>query len=145
MRKDILERKVEILDWISENQSKAYMCKELLCKPSTLESWLIKMDIRYDGNRGGKGIKKDPKRLTALEYIKSTYVKSHLLRLKLIEDGHKEHKCEGCNSTKWLKKLIPLELHHVDGNHYNNTLSNLLILCPNCHAQTDNYRKRKRK
>jgi hypothetical protein len=29
---------------------------------------------------------------------------------------------------------LPLELHHKDGNHYNNELSNLEILCPNCHA-----------
>jgi predicted hotdog family 3-hydroxylacyl-ACP dehydratase len=33
---------------------------------------------------------------------------------------------------------IPLELHHIDGNHHNNSLSNLQILCPNCHAQQSN-------
>jgi predicted HNH restriction endonuclease len=39
-----------------------------------------------------------------------------------------------------LKKPIPLELHHKDGNRYNNSLNNLMLLCPNCHALTDNYR-----
>lgn len=34
---------------------------------------------------------------------------------------------------------IPLEVHHVDGDRLNNELSNLQLLCPNCHAQTDNY------
>lgn len=33
-----------------------------------------------------------------------------------------------------------LELQHKDGNHLNNTLENCLLLCPNCHSLTDNYK-----
>ena len=33
-----------------------------------------------------------------------------------------------------------LELHHIDGNHNNNTLENCLLLCPNCHSLTENYK-----
>lgn len=33
-----------------------------------------------------------------------------------------------------------LELHHIDGNHNNNVLSNCVLLCPNCHSLTDNYK-----
>lgn len=33
-----------------------------------------------------------------------------------------------------------LELHHIDGDHNNNTLENCLLLCPNCHSLTDNYK-----
>ena len=36
-------------------------------------------------------------------------------------------------------KPIKLHLHHIDGDHTNNEFDNLQILCPNCHAQTDNY------
>lgn len=36
-------------------------------------------------------------------------------------------------------KPIPLELHHLNGIHTDNRLENLQILCPNCHAFTDNY------
>lgn len=52
------------------------------------------------------------------------------------------HKCENCGLTKWLDKPIPLEVHHIDGNELNSELSNLLLLCPNCHALTENYRGR---
>lgn len=45
-----------------------------------------------------------------------------------------------CGNTEWLDKHIPLELHHINGNHKDNRLSNLQLLCPNCHALTDNYR-----
>lgn len=35
---------------------------------------------------------------------------------------------------------IPLEIHHINGNHKDNHLENLQILCPTCHALTNNYR-----
>lgn len=54
------------------------------------------MGIEYAGNQGGKGIKTDPKYKTAEEYIKSSCVKSHILKQKLIRDGIKEDKCEIC-------------------------------------------------
>ena len=45
------------------------------------------------------------------------------------------------NAKSVSRQLIGvLELHHIDGNHSNNELSNLTLLCPNCHALTDNYR-----
>ena len=55
MRTDILERKNDILQWIEEHQSKAFICRELKCKPETLASYLKKMDINYEGNKGLKG------------------------------------------------------------------------------------------
>lgn len=39
---------------------------------------------------------------------------------------------------------IPLELEHKDGNHRNNTPSNVCLLCPNCHSQTDTYGSKNR-
>lgn len=33
----------------------------------------------------------------------------------------------------------------MDGNRENNSLSNLQILCPNCHSQTDNFSGRSSK
>jgi hypothetical protein len=140
MRKDILERKEDILEWISINQSKAYMCTQLKCKATTLDSWLKKMNINYGGNKSGKGIKKDPKRKTAKEYVETNInVKTYVLKHKLLEDKIKEYKCERCNNFEWLGVKIPLELHHIDGDRYNNDFNNLEILCPNCHALTENY------
>lgn len=37
------------------------------------------------------------------------------------------------------EKPLKFELHHIDGNHLNNNINNLAILCPNCHCFTENY------
>jgi hypothetical protein len=36
------------------------------------------------------------------------------------------------------------ELDHIDGNSNNHLLTNLRILCPNCHSQTSTFRFKKR-
>lgn len=55
------------------------------------------------------------------------------------------HKCERCGLSEWQDTQIPLQLHHIDGNSWNNELDNLQLLCPNCHALTDNYCKKNKK
>lgn len=61
------------------------------------------------------------------------------LKERLIQEGLKEYKCEICGISEWLGKPISLQLHHLNGIHNDNRLSNLQILCPNCHSQTDNF------
>lgn len=39
-----------------------------------------------------------------------------------------------------MDKPIALELHHINGIKDDLRIENLQILCPNCHAFTDNYR-----
>ena len=50
--------------------------------------------------------------------------------------------CENCRLTEWQGHQIPLEIHHINGINTDNRLENLQLLCPNCHALTDNYRGR---
>ena len=50
------------------------------------------------------------------------------------------HSCEKCKKVKWFGQPIPLEVHHEDGDSLNNEIENLKLLCPNCHALTENYR-----
>lgn len=72
-------------------------------------------------------------------------VKSHYLRQRLIAEGRKEDRCEGCGLDSWRGGPIPLELDHVNGNNRDNRIENLRVLCPNCHALTPTWRGRNRK
>jgi hypothetical protein len=58
----------------------------------------------------------------------------------LVRLGIKEYKCEECgNDGTWNDKPITLQLDHISGDHYNNSIENIRILCPNCHSQTPTY------
>jgi hypothetical protein len=70
---------------------------------------------------------------------------SYKLKNRLLSEGLKQHKCECCGITEWNGKPAPIELDHINGNHHDNRLENLRILCPNCHAQTDTYRGKNKK
>lgn len=83
----------------------------------------------------GQGWSKDKQLFDYSDYTKSVRVKKHLTR-------DRGRKCEECHLSEWNSKEIPLELHHLDGNRGNNNVDNLKILCPNCHAQTENWRNR---
>lgn len=72
----------------------------------------------------------------------SSYTNTNNLRKRLLNEGLKERKCECCGNSEWLGKPIALELHHVNGIKDDLRIENLQILCPNCHAFTDNYRGR---
>ena len=141
MRLDILEQKDQILQWIDENQSKAYMSQQLGCKWETLNRYLKLMGIEYAGNQSGKGQTKKKPKMTLAEYLENSEdIQTNKIRIKILEEGLKPHKCECCGLETWLDNPIPLEVHHKDGDRTHNELSNYELLCPNCHAFTDSYR-----
>lgn len=80
-----------------------------------------------------------PTPLNKILVANSTY-QTDKLRKRLLKEGIKKHVCEVCSRTKWMNKPIPLELDHLNGINTDHRLKNLRLICPNCHAQTDNYR-----
>ena len=144
MRDDILKRREEIELWISQFCPKAHICRELKCRPSTLDAYLRKFGLSYKGNMSGKGFKFSSSRKMTIEFLfKGSTISSHKLKLRLLKDDFKQKICERCRGEEWLGETMPLELHHINGDRFDNRLSNLQLLCPNCHALTDNYSGRK--
>ena len=63
---------------------------------------------------------------------------SLLKRLLLQYMGFTE-KCSVCDIADWNGKPLTLQLDHIDGDSYNNEVTNLRFICPNCHSQTDTF------
>lgn len=96
----------------------------------------------FTGARWNKGKRTGPNpRTLTIDILdnKVEWSKSSDLRKRLIREGYFEEKCGECGLTEWRNVPIPLHLEHIDGNHFNNNLTNLKILCPNCHALTPTY------
>lgn len=55
-----------------------------------------------------------------------------------------DSKCQKCGWGEINKStnLVPLQIHHIDGDALNNKVENLELLCPNCHALADNFGSR---
>lgn len=119
---------------------------------STIKKYILKYKIdtsHFTGQAWNKGKSyTDEVSLIKLEDIlnENTDLKSNTLKQRLFVAGLKKNICENCGcGDEWMGKPITLELHHINGNHFDNRIENLQILCPNCHSQTTNFRFRNRR
>jgi len=142
--------KADYEDAVAKSLSIAGVCKYLGLKPAGGNYKLIHRVIseynldtsHFTGQGWNTGLKFKPRHETPIgEILKiGTHYQSFKLKNRLLKEGLKERVCEQCGLRQWMDCEIPLELHHVNGDNSDNRLENLKLLCPNCHALTDNYR-----
>ena len=104
----------------------------------------------FKPNQSGKGYNKSMPKLYSTEDIlagKYPQYQTYKLKIRLIDEGYKEDKCERCGwSEKYPgSKYSACELDHINGDSTDHRLENLILLCPNCHALTSTYRFRRGK
>ena len=92
-------------------------------------------------------IYKTPKSYTLDEIfcVNSSYKNYAYLKIYLIKHYGRELKCSNCNIIDWMGKPLTMELDHINGIRNDNRVENLLILCPNCHGFTSNYKAKNKK
>jgi hypothetical protein len=147
---------------VRERHSIRRMADAAGVSPTTIRYWLGVWGMKSEGNQAresrwpkplcrncGVPVRQRPnvycsthcqhqfKRRAKVEHgtARTRALKSYLLDCR-------EHRCEICGSAEWMGKSIPLELDHKDGDAANNSLDNLRLICPNCHAQTQTYKNR---
>lgn len=131
--RDVLEKAVK------ESFSVAETCRKIgkpSC-PSTVKKYIELYNLNTEHFKGaawsrGLLLKKNEK------LVDNTSVGVGTLRKYIISERGRI--CEGCGRETWNNMPIPLEVHHQDGDKFNNSRENLKLLCPNCHALTLNYR-----
>jgi hypothetical protein len=81
-----------------------------------------------------------PRKLPLCDLLIAASPASRLtVKRRLLDEGVKAARCDGCGLTHWRKRPLRLDLHHVNGDGRDHRLSNVRLLCPNCHSQTDNF------
>lgn len=142
----IANKKQDILDWIAESSNKISnrdIAARLNVRISTWMKWNRQLEINYVGNQS----KTDIPVLTCDQVFRkgslcsTKTLKNYLFHFKLMEN-----RCKLCNIIDlWNDQPISLHLDHINGDNSDNELTNLRLLCPNCHSQTDTYCSRNKK
>ena len=142
----------QFIDAVNSSLSYAEVLRKLELKPAGSNYDTIKrkiselnLDISHmTGQAWNVGVKfrpiKQAKPLSEVLVEHSTWVNTFHLKERLLKENVKEYKCECCGNSEWMGQPIALELHHINSIKDDLRLENLQILCPNCHAFTENYR-----
>ena len=141
-RKKLELTREQIADAIEKHPLSMYQASVSLGVTYTSFIRYAKLSGLYRPNPSGKGVSKPWRKKVDLAdlLVKGKFRNTGNLKKRLFTDMLKQEQCEECGQLPmWNGKKLVLHLDHIDGNASNNLLTNLRILCPNCHTQTHTY------
>jgi hypothetical protein len=143
-----------IAEAVSASTSMAEVMRRLGIRPAGGSHFHLSKRIKSQGldtshftgsahNRGKRGPRKAASEILVLLPEGSSRVGRERLLRAMLESGI-AYRCSmcGCEGT-WRGQPLVLAIDHVDGDWLDNRLQNLRFLCPNCHAQTSTWCRKK--
>lgn len=121
-----------------------------------LQSRAQQLNLSIDHLNPGRGNPGKTRKRMSVSQLKSKRRKTQVLRSDLFASG-RPNVCAWCkcvnfqwidNEWWWNGKPITLQIDHIVGRQGydgDDNLSNLRLLCPNCHSQTENFTGRAQK
>jgi hypothetical protein len=138
--------KEHLIEVCNKSGSMAKAAAQLSIHFNTLKRLAILYNCYFpnQGLRGGN--KNAPAKIILNDILNGAHphFQTYKLKNRLLKAGILENCCSICGINIWNQKSINLELDHIDGNRVNHLLSNLRLLCPNCHSQTETYKSKNR-
>jgi hypothetical protein len=140
----------QFTDAVASSTSVSQVLTQLGLKPAggnyqTVRTTVERLNLSTDhwkGQAWNKGLSNPVSVRPTTDYLvlNGPAIKSYRLRDRLLRERILLNKCSECGiGSIWRTKNLRHHLDHINGNHFDNRLENLRLLCPNCHSQTDTY------
>ncbi len=110
--------------------------------------YLRKVDFSHiqigKGANKGRSLPRPVKPLKEI-LVKNSRYDGRALKSRLIKESLLKEQCNKCGlGPHWQGEKLTLQLEHINGDHLDNRIENLEMLCPNCHTQTKTWGYKKR-
>lgn len=132
--------KEQVLEALESSIGLSEAGRKLGCRGATLCTWMKKFGLDWEKyknvGRKGRDSTEDRKYTAEQAFQKDMPFRYAFKYLK----EEREWKCESCGLSEWKGQKLPLEVHHINGDRWDQRRENLQILCPNCHSLTENWR-----
>jgi hypothetical protein len=114
----------------------------------TINLYIKKLDLDCShllGRAHGTTIPPNKQDLKDILIKDSTYTNTTQLKKRLVKNGLLINKCYICDlEPLWYSKTLIMILDHINGNHQDNRIKNLRLLCPNCNSQQTTFCRKKK-